>query len=56
VQNRLLFDYHLQKNKEQDGKGFRIFLLTQAVHYGALLLLFLGGVFFIGLALKAIFS
>jgi len=56
VQNRLLYNYHLQKNKQEDNRRFRLFMLVQVINYGALLVLFFGGLFFIVIALKAFFA
>ena len=53
MQNRLLYDYHTEKNKLQEQKTFRLFVLAQFFHYGTLLVLLLGGLFFIVVALKA---
>lgn len=55
MQNRLLYDYHIQKHKQQESRRFKLFLLVQFVHYGALLLLLLGGLFLIVVAVKALF-
>jgi hypothetical protein len=43
VPSRLLQDYHLQKNSQEDKRRFRLFVSAQLVQYAALLLLFLGG-------------
>lgn len=55
MQKSFLYKYHFQKNKKEEDKSFRLFILAQFVHYGALLLLFLAGLFFIVVAIKGIF-
>jgi len=53
LQNRHLYDYHAKKNRQDENKNFRLFILSQIINYGALLLLFLGGLVLIVLAIKA---
>lgn len=55
VRGRLLVNYHIQKIKQGENTRFKLYLLIQFIHYSAMVLLFLGGLFFIVLALKAIF-
>jgi hypothetical protein len=54
VSSRLLQQFHHEKNRHNDKKAFRFYLLAQAVQFGALFLLLLGGLFFIVLAIYAI--
>jgi hypothetical protein len=55
VQSRLLLNHYLRKYKQEDQRHFRLFIFAQFIHYGALLLLLLGGLFFIVVALRALF-
>ena len=52
MRNRLLYAFHLQRNKREERKRFRLFILVQCIHYGALLLLLLGGLFCIVVAVR----
>ena len=52
----LLSNYHMQKIKQAENRRFKLFLLAQFIHYGALVLLLLGGLFFIMLAVKTFFA
>lgn len=54
MNSRMLQQYHTDRNRKDDAKAFRLFLLAQAVQFGALVLLLLGGLFFIVLAIYAI--
>jgi hypothetical protein len=54
VRNRLLYDYHAKKNKQDANKNFRLFILSQIISYGALLLLFLGGLVLVIMAVKTL--
>ncbi len=56
MQSRLLYKHHAEKNRQDESKGFRLFILTQFIHYGALLLMLLGGLLFIVMGARAIFS
>jgi len=56
VRNRLLYEHHQERINRQDKKNFRLFLLAQVIHYGALFLLLLGGLVFIVIGLKALLS
>jgi len=53
VKNRLLYDYHAKKNNQEQNKNFKLFILSQVISYGALLLLFLGGLVLILISIKA---
>jgi len=53
VKNRLLYDYHTKKNKQDANKNFKLFILSQVISYGALFLLFLGGLVLIIVAVKS---
>lgn len=50
---RLLYDYHAKKNRQDESKNFKLFLLSQIINYGAVFLLFLGGLVLIVLSMKA---
>lgn len=52
MNNRLLYAYHARKHRNEESRAFRLFLLAQFMHYGALLTLFLGGLFLIVVAIK----
>ncbi len=54
MRNRLLYNYHAKKITNEEKRTFRLFVFTQFVHYGALLVLFLGGLLFIVVAIKAL--
>ena len=56
MQNRLLYDYYSQKNRQEESRRFRLFVFAQVMHYSALLVLFLGGLFFVVVAMKVFFS
>jgi len=53
VKNRLLYDYHAKKNQHDENKNFKLFIFSQIISYGALLLLFLGGLVLILFSIKA---
>lgn len=54
MRNRLLYDYYAKKNKQDENNNFRLFVLSQIISYGALFLLFLGGLILIIIAVKSI--
>jgi hypothetical protein len=56
MKNRFMRKYHHEKQKREDSRVFRLFIISQFIHYGALFLFTLGGLFFIIIGLKAIFK
>ncbi|MCP4713837.1 MAG: hypothetical protein GY868_01870, partial [Deltaproteobacteria bacterium] len=52
VENQLLYEHHRQKNRQDENKRFRLFIVAQIVQYAGLLLLVLGGLFLIVLGLR----
>ncbi len=54
MRNRLLDRYQVEKNRQEEKRRFRLFAFAQIVHYGTLLFLLLGGLFFIVFAVYAI--
>ena len=54
MHNRLLYDYHAEKNRKSEGRGVKLFILAQFVNYGIVFFLVLGGLILFLLALKAI--
>ncbi len=53
MRNRLLYEHHAKKNKQDENKNFRLFIFSQIISYGALLLLFLGGLVLVVIAVKS---
>lgn len=54
MKNRLLYDHHARLSKREEERSFRLFVLTQFVHWTMLFLFLLGGIFFIVFGLKLI--
>lgn len=52
---RLLYEHHRERARREEKRRFALFLAAQFMHYGALLLMVLGGLFLIVLGLKALF-
>jgi hypothetical protein len=50
----MLYEHHRERSRSEEKRRFALFLAAQFMHYGALLLLVLGGLFFIVMGLRFI--
>jgi len=54
MRSRMLYDYQAQRSSQAEQRASRLFMLAQAMHYGGLLVMLLGGIVLVLFGLRAL--